>query len=93
MPSKLGLVVTPKRGRAILWPSVTSNSFLAPEEKTHHEALPVVKGIKYAANLWMHLYDFIAGQSRRFIVQRVEEQNDARKGAAHGRAHRKELTH
>ena len=59
----LGLVVTPKRGRAILWPSVTSNSFLAPEEKTHHEALPVVKGIKYAANLWMHLYDF-RGPSR-----------------------------
>ena len=27
------------------------------------EALPVVKGIKYAANLWMHLYDF-RGPSR-----------------------------
>ena len=29
-----------------------------PQANTHHEALPVERGIKFAANLWMHLYDF-----------------------------------
>lgn len=54
----LGLVVTPKLGRAILWPSVREDDVIKGEMRTHHEALPVEKGIKYAANLWMHLYDF-----------------------------------
>lgn len=54
----LGVVVTPKLGRAILWPSVLSADLLTGEPKTHHEALPVEAGIKFAANLWIHLYDF-----------------------------------
>lgn len=55
----LGVVVTPKLGRAILWPSVLSADLLTGEPKTHHEALPVEAGIKFAANLWIHLYDFV----------------------------------
>ena len=42
-----GLVVQPKTGNALLWPSVIDED---PEEKdgrTDHEALPVLKGIKY----------------------------------------------
>ena len=54
----LGLIVTPKRGRAVLWPSVLSKDLLTGEPRTHHEALPVEKGVKYACNLWIHLYDF-----------------------------------
>ena len=54
----LGLIVEPKLGRAILWPSVLDSDLLTGEPKTHHEALPVERGVKYAANLWMHLYDF-----------------------------------
>jgi predicted 2-oxoglutarate/Fe(II)-dependent dioxygenase YbiX len=54
----LGLVVEPKLGRAVLWPSVIADDLLTGERKTHHEALAVDRGIKYAANLWMHLYDF-----------------------------------
>ena len=37
---------------------VVADDLLTGERKTHHEALPVEKGVKYAANLWMHLYDF-----------------------------------
>jgi hypothetical protein len=44
----LGLVVTPKRGRAVLWPSVLSKDLLTGEPRTHHEALPVERGVKYA---------------------------------------------
>jgi len=54
----LGLTVRPKLGRAVLWPSVKSSDLLTGEQKTHHEALPVAAGVKYAANLWIHLYDF-----------------------------------
>jgi prolyl 4-hydroxylase len=42
-----GIVVTPKKGSAVLWPSVRDD---APEQKdfrTDHEALPVIKGKKY----------------------------------------------
>jgi len=53
-----GLTVMPKKGKALLWPSVMND---APEEwdpRTHHAALPVEKGIKYASNAWIHLRDF-----------------------------------
>jgi len=56
--NNLGLTVTPKLGRAILWPSVAEDDFLKADMRTQHEALPVEKGVKFAANLWMHLYDF-----------------------------------
>ncbi len=55
---RLGLEVKPKRGRAILWPSVYEDDFLKADMRTEHEALPVEAGVKYAANLWLHLYDF-----------------------------------
>ena len=41
-----------------MWPSVWSNDTAVTDDRTYHEALPVEKGLKYAANLWMHLYDF-----------------------------------
>ena len=50
--------MAPAKGMAILWPSVLSADVLATDERTHHEALPVVRGVKYAANFWIHLYDF-----------------------------------
>tara|TARA_B110001452_G_scaffold217633_1_gene189203 strand:+ start:1425 stop:2846 length:1422 start_codon:yes stop_codon:yes gene_type:complete len=59
----LGITVTPKLGRGILWPSVYTDDHTKGDMRTHHEALPVVKGIKHAANLWQHLYDF-KGPSR-----------------------------
>ena len=36
----LGIVVEPKLGRAVLWPSVIADDLLTREKKTHHEALP-----------------------------------------------------
>ena len=44
----LGIVVEPKLGRAVLWPSVIADDLLTGEKKTHHEALPVTRGVKYA---------------------------------------------
>jgi len=56
--TRLNISVTPRKGRAILWPSVLSNDLRQTDERTFHEALPVVRGTKYAANFWVHLYDF-----------------------------------
>ena len=54
----LNITVRPKRGRALLWPSVRELNLEHPDHRTSHEARPVVTGLKYAANAWLHLYDF-----------------------------------
>lgn len=54
----LDITVKPKTGRAVVWPSVKDSDPRAKEPRTNHEALPVIKGIKYAANAWIHQRDF-----------------------------------
>lgn len=45
----LGIEVKPKRGSVVLWPSVLDNEPHAKDDRTEHEALPVIKGVKYGA--------------------------------------------
>ena len=47
----LGHVVTPKLGRAVLWPSVLAHDLLTGEKNTHHEALPVERGVRVRRRL------------------------------------------
>ena len=54
----LGISVKPKKGRALLWPSTLDADPEAQDMRTFHEAKPVINGIKYAANSWIHLYDY-----------------------------------
>jgi prolyl 4-hydroxylase len=56
--SDLDLTVIPKRGRLLLWPSVLNENPSEKDFSTHHQALKVEKGIKFAANAWIHLRDF-----------------------------------
>eukprot|EP00525_Craspedostauros_australis_P008656 CAMPEP_0198134680 /NCGR_PEP_ID=MMETSP1442-20131203/60200_1 /TAXON_ID= /ORGANISM="Craspedostauros australis, Strain CCMP3328" /LENGTH=346 /DNA_ID=CAMNT_0043795827 /DNA_START=313 /DNA_END=1353 /DNA_ORIENTATION=+ len=56
--NKLGITVMPKRGRVLLWPSVSDQFPNRKDSRTDHEALPVIKGIKYGANSWVHQNDF-----------------------------------
>mmetsp|Transcript_15816 Transcript_15816/g.43751 ORF Transcript_15816/g.43751 Transcript_15816/m.43751 type:complete len:583 (-) Transcript_15816:248-1996(-) len=49
------LDVQPKKGSALLWPSMRIEDLLAMDTRTYHAALSVTKGLKYAANAWMHL--------------------------------------
>ena len=49
--------VKPKRGSALIWPSVLDEDILEQDYRTSHEALIVEKGMKYAANAWLHLRD------------------------------------
>eukprot|EP00929_Paragymnodinium_shiwhaense_P096351 TRINITY_DN57916_c0_g1_i1.p1 TRINITY_DN57916_c0_g1~~TRINITY_DN57916_c0_g1_i1.p1 ORF type:complete len:241 (-),score=44.01 TRINITY_DN57916_c0_g1_i1:315-1037(-) len=50
--------VKPKKGSAVLWPSVLSDNPMEQDGRTVHEAVPVESGIKYAANAWVHLYPY-----------------------------------
>jgi prolyl 4-hydroxylase len=54
----LNLTVTPKRGRAALWPSVLDEDPNKKDGRTNHQALPVIKGEKYGANAWIHQRDY-----------------------------------
>lgn len=63
---KLGITVMPKRGRALLWPSVLDENPNMKDERTTHQALPVGDdAIKYGANAWFHLRDFKTALARR----------------------------
>lgn len=56
--TKLNISVTPRKGSAILWPSVHDYDPWQTEDKTYHEAVTVEKGEKYAANFWIHMFEF-----------------------------------
>jgi prolyl 4-hydroxylase len=53
-----GLIVQPEKGKALLWPSILNDEPERLDPRTHHAALPVVKGMKFAANAWIHMRDF-----------------------------------
>ena len=53
----LGFTVQPKKGRAVIWPSVLNEDPNAKDDRTDHGALPVEEGIKYGANAWIHQKD------------------------------------
>lgn len=50
--------VMPKRGRAVLWPSVLDENPNQVDPRTEHTALKVEQGVKYGANAWIHMRDF-----------------------------------
>ena len=47
--NSLNITVAPKKGRALLWPSVKDGALTTPDMRTMHEARPVLEGEKYAA--------------------------------------------
>jgi len=49
---QLDVTVMPKRGRALLWPSVLDSAPHEMDDRTTHQALPVGKdSLKYGANV------------------------------------------
>ena len=54
----LGIKNEAKLGRILIWPNAMHSDASKMDERTAHEAQPVIKGVKYAANAWFHLYDF-----------------------------------
>lgn len=60
---QLDITVEAKRGRALLWPSVLDSDPSAKDGRLMHQALEVVEGTKFAANGWIHLYDYVTAQN------------------------------
>jgi len=58
------LVVKPKLGSAILWPSTLDAQPMEADMRTDHEAMPVHTGIKYGANMWIHQFSFKSPSER-----------------------------
>jgi len=59
LPSgKKGLSVKPKKGKALLWPSLMNGDVTKIDYRTMHQAKPVIKGLKLAANVWAHQHDY-----------------------------------
>ena len=54
----LNVAVKPKKGSAILWPSCLDSDPYKIDSRTMHEAKPVVRGVKFAANTWIHSHNF-----------------------------------
>ncbi len=61
---RLGLSVEPVKGRALVFPVVRDDDVLRTEPLTAHEAQPVVEGVKYSTNIWVHMYDTATPASR-----------------------------
>jgi prolyl 4-hydroxylase len=55
---QLDISVEPKRGRALIWPSVYSADPFKKDPRMMHQALEVTAGTKFAANGWIHMYDY-----------------------------------
>jgi len=48
----------PKKGKALIWPSVKNEDPMEKDGRTMHEAMPITKGNKYAANAWVHMFEY-----------------------------------
>jgi hypothetical protein len=55
---ELNISITPKLGKAILWANTLSSNPAAKDTRMVHEARAVAKGVKYAANIWVHLLEW-----------------------------------
>jgi len=58
----LDITIQPKKGNAVIWPSVLDDKPEMKDPRTDHEALPVINGIKYGANAWLHTRDYKAAE-------------------------------
>mmetsp|Transcript_21779 Transcript_21779/g.34969 ORF Transcript_21779/g.34969 Transcript_21779/m.34969 type:complete len:364 (-) Transcript_21779:177-1268(-) len=56
--NKLGFTIPATKGSVAIWPSVLDKDPYKKEWRTNHEAVPVEEGVKYGANMWLHMYNF-----------------------------------
>ena len=54
----LDIAIKPKKGSALLWPSTRSDDVYKIDQRTLHQARPVIKGTKFAANTWIHSHNY-----------------------------------
>jgi prolyl 4-hydroxylase len=64
---QLEQTVSPRRGTALIWPSVLDQYPHKQDLRIEHAALPVEDGDKYAANAWLHQRDFQAAYDKQCL--------------------------
>ena len=57
-PNGQTLKIRPKAGSALWWPSVMDADPTRQDGRTRHAALAVKDGVKFAANAWIHAFDY-----------------------------------
>ena len=50
----LNTTVKPTKGSAVWWAHGFNDNPFDKDDRTHHEAMPVIEGVKFAANYWIH---------------------------------------
>lgn len=78
----LNLTVSPRIGRVVLWPSVLNDDPLSRDERTEHEALPVLRGSKYGANVW-YLMKPQSTAYQGYLCDDDEEDDDVKNDVIH----------
>ena len=52
--TNLDLTVQPVVGSALIWPSTLDLQPDDMDSRTNHQSMPLLKGVKYGANAWIH---------------------------------------
>ncbi|CAB9526682.1 Probable prolyl 4-hydroxylase [Seminavis robusta] len=61
---QLDIIVEPKKGRALLWPSVYDSDPFRSDSRFYHQAQAVEEGANYAVYGWIHMYDYVTPQAK-----------------------------
>ena len=69
--------IQPKKGMALIWPSVLNEDPLDMDVRTYHEALPVLKGRKFGANAWFYLRNFKDDPCDYDLLNAIGEADDS----------------
>ena len=54
----VNVTIKPKKGSVLIWSNILNEDVNKRDEKTFHQSLPVIKGTKFSANYWIHLYPY-----------------------------------
>ena len=67
----LNLTVMPELGRAVMWPNVLDVKPTVTDMRLYHKALPVTKGVKFAVNFWVYMYDYHKPRGAHMLCMRM----------------------
>ena len=61
------LMIQPNIGQLVMWTSVVSINPEKDDKRMFYEELPVIKGEKHSAHVWVHLYDWQDAEDKQCL--------------------------